>query len=449
MKRNTLCIGLAAALLSTVASAQSIGLAAAFERALVADPAIQASAMALQAGREKAVQGRSLFRPQVSLSSSVTAMTSHSESALPPAFAALAQPNTSGNIRQAAVQVVQPLINAGVAASQSQLSRQSEGAELAWAAARQDLMMRVTEATLALVAARHTLQVVEAEAAALAQQRERAQARLDVGMGKLTDLQEARARLDGALAQQVSARSALAQRMAQFEALTGAPAVGVAGLSEASAMQAPQPDRLEGWQDRAMARNSRLLAKQIEVAVAMDETQRHGLQARPTLDLVGSYTVQNKGGDLSLLVSADRQRTATVGVRLNVPLFTGGNLDSREREAAAKARQAELELVALQRDVRLQVQDAFLAVTTGIARLDALQAAMLSARTALDATAQGRDVGLRTQLDVLDAQQRWFATRLDLVQARVDLLLGRARLAWAAGELDEAALGQLDIELAR
>ena len=116
-----------------------------------------------------------------------------------------------------------------------------------------------------------------------------------------------------------------------------------------------------------------------------------------------------------------------IGVQFNVPLYTGGALDSRQRESIAKKRQAEQELSAAQRDARLQVQDAFLAVKTGVSRVAALEQSVLSARTALEATTLGRDVGTRTELDVLDAQQRLFTAQLDLAQARNDYLLGRIR----------------------
>ena len=449
MKLTSLCTSLVGALiaLSFNAHAQSLTLSAAFEKALASDPGIQASEQAVQVGREKTIQGQSLFKPQVSLSAGITAMSVHAESALPPGFSALAQPDSSGNIRKTAVQIVQPLINAGAEASRAQLSRQTEAAEVSWTAARQDLMMQVAEAYLAVIASREALRVVDAENTSLEQQRERAQARFDVGMGNLIDLQEARARRDGVQARKVSAQSALVQRAAQFEALTGALANSLAELKPDASLIGIDPDKLEAWQARAMDHNAHILGKKIEVAIAREDMRRYSLRSRPTLDLVGNYALQSKDGDLSLLVSADQQRTATLGLFLNVPLFTGGNLDSREREAQAKGRQSELELAALQRDVRLRVQEAFLAVNTGIARTVALQASERTARTALEATTTGRDIGTRTQLDVLDSQQRLFGSQQDLIQARVDLLVGRLRLAWTVGELDEDALRHIDSEL--
>ena len=145
---------------------------------------------------------------------------------------------------------------------------------------------------------------------------------------------------------------------------------------------------------------------------------------------------------------AANTRSATVGLQVNIPLYAGGGLDSRERESVAKKSQAEQELAAARRDVRLNVQDGFLSVKTGVSRISALEQSLTSARSALAATILGRDVGARTEPDVLDAQQRVFAAELDVVQARLDYLLGRLRLAAAAGELSEDTLRSLNDWLA-
>jgi outer membrane protein len=442
-------IGLAfpLAVLAGRAQAQSLNLSAAFERALAADPGIHAAAQQRLAGREKMIQGKTLFQPRVTLSASVTAINNHVEATVSPDMAELVQPNTAGNVRQVEVQVAMPLINAGAAASRAQMSRQTEAAEMAWTSARQDLMLRVAETYFGVLAARESQHVAESENAALGQQHERALARFVVGLDKLTDLHETLARRDGAQARQVSSQSLLAQQVAQFESLTGAPASSLAALAPVASLVAPVPDQLQDWQTRAGLHNARLQLKRIDVAMAQEDTRRYGMYSRPTLDLVGRYTAQDMHGDLSPLVAAERQRTGNIGLRLDVPLFNAGYLDSREREALAKARQADLEFAALQRDVLLQVQEAFLDVHTGISRLSALQASEQSARQALAATTQSRDVGMLTQLDVLNAQQQLFRSQHELMQARVALLLSRARLAWATGELDEDVLHGLDGEL--
>ncbi len=429
------------------AHSETLSLQQAFQNALRTDPSILAAEQALLAGREKGVQGDALLMPQVSLGASVTGISSHAYSNWPEPAAALVAPDSSGHVGEAAIKVLQPLYNATYSASKQQLRSQTAGAEIRWTAAVRDLCKRVAESYLAVLSAQENLRVSQAEEATLAEQRERAQARFEVGSGRVTDLQEAQARHDGTVAKLIGARSALALRQAQFQSLTGASAQGLADLARVSRLPAPAPDLLRDWQRKGLERSPYVQSKRIELDVARQEVGKYRLASRPTLDLVGAYTAKGKGGDLSPLVAADRERTASVGLQLSIPLYTGGALDSREREALAKMRQAEQELAGAQQDVQLQIHDAYLALHTGLARVQALQRAQDSSQSALDATVLGRDLGLRSQPDVLDAQQRFYAAQLDASQARIDVLLAQVRLAWAAGELSANDLQAIDATL--
>lgn len=433
-----------ALLAATGAHSQTLRLTEAFQQALRSDPSTLAAEQALLAGREKAVQGEALLKPQVSLGASVTGISSHAYSNLPDPVSSLVSPDSSGHVGEAAVKVLQPLYNASYSASKQQLISQTAGAEIRWTAAVQDLTKRVAESYLAVLSAQDTLRVTRAEETTLAEQRERAQARFDVGSGRITDVQEARARHDGTVAKLIGAQSALALRQAQFQWLTGASAQGLADLASVSRLPAPPPELLADWQRKGQERNAYVQSKRIELDVARQEVAKYRLDSRPTLDLVGAYTMKGKGGDLSPLVAADRERTASVGLQLSIPLYTGGALNSREREALAKMRQTEQELAGAQQDVQLQIHDAYLALHTGLARVQALQRAQESSKSALDATVLGRDLGSRSQPDVLDAQQRFYAAQLDASQARIDVLLAQVRLAWAAGALSENDLQAID-----
>lgn len=434
---------LLAALLGLAAgAAQALDLEAAYARALRHDPSILAAGEAVLAGREMKVQGDALLLPQVSLSAGVSRLSERASSAPLPA-------ESSGEVRQAAVQARQPLYDAKAAADRRQLHERTALAELAHRNARQDLLQRVSEAYLnALLAAEH-LRVVQAEKAAVGMQRERAQARFEVGRARVTDVQETQARYDSVLAREIAAQSTLALRESQFEELTGAPATGLAPLRAGFAPAPPQPDSLAAWQEKGKDGNARVLAKRAELSIAAAELGKHALSGRPSLELVASSGYKDQHGGLSPLVAPEGGRSSSIGVQLSIPLFAGGALDSRQRESAAKEREARHDLSAAQRDARLAVQDAFLAVKTGVSRVGALEQSVLSARTALEATTLGRDLGSRTELDVLDVQQRLYAAQLELAQARTDYLLGRIRLAAAAGELDEPDLRNLNAFLER
>jgi outer membrane protein len=412
------------------------------------DPSMRAAAEAVQAGREKAVQGRALLLPQVSLSGDLAYIDDKSSTSLPPALQDVIKPQSSGAVHQASLQLIQPIYNAKAAADKDQMQKQTDLAEIRFVSARQDLIQKVGEAYFGVLLAREVLHVTQAEKAAVAMQRDRAKARFDVGRGKITDVQETQARYDSVVTKEISAQSTLALREAQYLELTGAPDVALTGLRADFLPQPPQPDDLSAWQSKGRTLNTQVQVKQAELVIAGAEIRKYTLDARPTLDFVASYTYKGQNGSLSPTISPDNNRMAAIGVQLSVPLYTGGAINSKQRESMAKQRQAEAELGAAQRDARLSVQDAWLAVKTGVARIGSLEQSVLSAKTALEGTTLGRDVGTRIDLDVLDAQQRLFSAQLDLAQARNDYLLGRIRLARATGELQESDLRELNAYLA-
>jgi len=433
-----------AALGLQVAAVHATDLMGAYDHALRHDPAKLAADEAVAAGREKAVQGDALLRPHVALQAGINRVYDRSSGSAPPAFASLAPSRSSGTVRQAGVQLTQPIYDVTARAEKQQLHQQTALAETQFDQSRQEVAQRVAEAYFGVLLGEEALRVVQAEKAAIGQQRDRAQARFDVGRGKVTDLQEAQARYDQVLTREISARSTLDLRRAQFQETTGLPAEGLAQLAPGLVPTAPEPDNLVAWQVRGEDHSTAVRVKRSELEVAKAEIEKHRLSGRPTLDLVAGYTAKGQSGGLSPLVASDNDRAAVVGLQFNMPLYAGGALDSRKREALARQRQAEQELAATRRDVRIQVQDTYLSVKTGVSRIASFSQSLVSARTALEATTLGRDVGTRTELDVLDAQQRVFSAELDLAQARFDYLLGRVRLAAAAGELGEADLRALN-----
>ena len=428
--------------------AGAMDVADAYRQALTNDPTSLAADQALVAGREKAVQGDALLRPRVNLQAGVNRIHNRQTGDLPPAAAQLAPERSSGTAEQASVQLVQPLYDRAAMANREQLREQSVLAQTQFAASRQQLTLGVAEAYFGVLVAEETLRVVQAELVAMRQQRDRAQARFDVGQDRITDVQEAQARMDAVSTREVSAQSMLELRRTQFRETTGVAPDQLAPLAPVFVPRLPEPAALADWQARGETRSTQVLAKLSEKEIASGELSRHRLSGRPTLEFVASYGAKQQSGSLSPLVAPDGDRTGSVGLVLNVPLYAGGALDSRQRESVARFGQAEQELAAARRDVRLKVQEGYLSVTTGVARIASQEQALVSARSALEATTRGRDVGTRTALDVLDAQQRLYSAELDLVQGRADYLLGRLRLASAAGELDEDSLRGLNPWLA-
>ncbi|WP_395408399.1 TolC family outer membrane protein [Pseudoduganella sp. UC29_106] len=434
-------LGLLLALYGGQAGAMDV--AEAYRQALSNDPASLAADQGLLAGREKAVQGNALLRPRVNMQAGVSRIHNRQTGELAPPASLLVPEESSGTAQQASVQLVQPLYDRGAAASRQQLREQSVLSQTQFTASRQDLALRVAEAYFGVLVAEETVRVVRAELEAMTHQRDRAQARFEVGKDRVTDVQEAQARLDAVRTRALTAASMLELRRAQFRENTGAEPDQLAPFAPTFVPRMPAPLALSDWQMRGETHSTTVLARQSELEIARADLSRHRLESRPTVEFVASYGAKHQSGTLSPLVATNGDRTGSIGLVLNVPLYAGGALDSRQREAVARLGQAEQGLAAARRDVRLKVQEGYLSVTTGVSRITALEQALRSAYSALEATSGGRDVGTRTALDVLDAQQRLFAAELDLVQGRADYLLGRLRLAAAAGELDESSLRDL------
>jgi outer membrane protein len=445
-KRSALVLALALASGSSFA----LDLVESYQRARKVDPTILAADEARVAGREKAVQGDALLKPRLNLSAGYTYRSDRSSTGeLPPQLQGLVQSESSGGVRQLGLHATQPIYDAKAKADRLQLHEQTALSEISFRNSGQQLVQRVAEAYFGVLEADESLRVTRAEKAAVGMQRDRAQARFDVGRGKITDLHEAQARYDSVLTREVSAEATLTQRQAEYAELTGAPADALTPLAGGFVPVPPQPDSLLAWQHKGADTSTRVQSKQRQLAIAQAEIAKHKLSGRPTVDLVASYTDRHQGGSLGSSLAGDATRSTQLGLQLSVPLYAGGSLDSRARESLAKLRQAEQELGEAQRDMRLQVQDAYVSVKTGVARIGSREASLKSARSALESTTLGRDVGTRTELDVLDAQQRLHDAQLDLARARYDYLVGRVRLASAAGELEEGELRALNAYLAR
>jgi len=160
----------------------------------------------------------------------------------------------------------------------------------------------------------------------------------------------------------------------------------------------------------------------------------------PTVDLIGNYA-KNTG---CTFTTCGDTRSTSVGVQLNMPLFQGGAIQSKWREAEANREKAKQDLESARRNVALQARQAYLGVASGIAQVQALQQALKSSESLLEASKLGQEVGVRTSLDVLNAQQQLFSTRRDLYQAQYNYLVSHLRLKAAAGNLLEADLERVN-----
>jgi outer membrane protein len=199
---------------------------------------------------------------------------------------------------------------------------------------------------------------------------------------------------------------------------------------------------MEVWVDQAQLNNPQLALAQAGSELAEKEVTRNRAGHLPTVDLVANYSSNSANGS-SFGVGSDTT-SKTVGVQLNIPLYQGGAITSKSREAQANSDRAKQELENARRNVALQTRQAYLGVVSGIAQVKALQQALASSVSVLDASKLGQEVGVRTNLDVLNAQQQLYSTRRDLYQAEYNYLLSQLRLKAAVGALGEAELEKVN-----
>lgn len=417
--------------------AQAADLLETFRVAQSNDPVFAAARAAHQAGREKLPQGRALLLPAVNFSANTTFNNQSMRYLGPTLFPVGSQRYNSNGYN---VTLTQPLFRQQSWVTYSESELQVLQADAQYRQAEQDLILRVAQAYFDVLIAQDGVQLAEAQKTAIAEQLEQARRNFEVGSATITDTHEAQARYDLTVAQEISARNSLEIKERALQQLINTMPQGLSHLGKDFSLEAPQPADMEQWVDAAQQNNPQLTIAKISSEIAEKEVARNLGGHLPTVDLVANYAKSNaNGGNFGV---GSEVTAKSVGVQLNMPLFQGGAVNSRWREAEANRDRAKEELENARRTVATQTRQAYLGVVSGIAQVKALQQAMTSSDSVLEATKLGQEVGVRTNLDVLNAQQQVYATRRDLYQAEYNFLVSQLRLKAAAGSLgDEDVVG--------
>ncbi|MGE0384556.1 MAG: TolC family outer membrane protein [Gammaproteobacteria bacterium] len=304
-------------------------------------------------------------------------------------------------------------------------------ADLSVSAARQDVMIRASERYFEVLAAQDDLEFARAEKTALARQLEQAQQRFEVGLIAITDVQEAQAGYDAAVAQEILAQNSLDNAFDALSELTGQAHNAVTPLGEAMPLATPEPAVLEQWTETALKQNLKLRQAIAAADTAEQEITRQRAGHHPSLDVVGSRGDQRTGGRFG---QTDTD-AAVIGLELTVPIYAGGQIVSRTREAEHRHRAALEDLERERRAAERTTRTAYLGIISGVSRVKALAQAVVSAQTAVTATAAGFEVGTRTSVDVVTAERELFRSKRDYARARYDYILNTLRLKQAAGTL--------------
>lgn len=329
----------------------------------------------------------------------------------------------------------QPLYRPSNRASAQQGELSVDVARAQLQAAEQDLIVRTTQAYFDVLAAEDTMTFVRAQKAAVAEQLAAAKRNFEVGTTTVTDSREAQARYDLVIAQEIAAENDLRVKKLALDQLVGKSGVSPKPLATPVALPPLQPADPQAWVQQAESGHPSVVQASKGLEIAQLETRKAEAGRLPTLDLVGQYQVARAPSGSSSISGYVRNNTATVGLQFNLPLYTGGAVQNRIKETLALEDKARTDLEGAKRAVSQATRSAYLGVLSGQSQVKALEAAEASSQSSLDANKLGYQVGVRINIDVLNAQSQLYQTKRDLAVARYNVLIGGLRLKQASGQL--------------
>lgn len=349
--------------------------------------------------------------------------------------------------QSAALSASQPLYRPGNWATYEQGKKQTAVAESQLLAAEQDLIVRVSQAYFDVLGATDTLTFVRSQKAAVAEQLASAKRNFEVGTSTIVDTRDAQARYDLVVAQELAAENDLNVKSLALDQLVGKSGTVPKPLLSPAVLSEVQPADVNYWVQLSESSNPTIQQSAIALDVAKLETQKAEDGHKPTLDLVGSYSAANNNGS-STSGASYTANVASVGINFNLPLFAGYSIQNRVKETLALEDKARSDLDAARRSVAQATRTAFFGVQSGLSQVKAYEAAEISSQSALDANKLGYQVGVKINIDVLNAQSQLYSTKATLAKARYDVLVGGLRLRQATGTLKAEDLQPINAQLA-
>lgn len=422
--------GLAAALLAVASGSVSAAtdLLAVLEAAQAKDPVYRETEAAALSVAEGIPQAKAaLYLPTLSFSAGINRV----EQDITADFVIGANGKVAFTGKEYRVNLSQPVWRYDRYLALKQADKRLQQAQLEVLAARQDLMVRAAERYFEVLAARDNVEFARAEKDSLKSQRDQAQQRFEVGLIAITDVQEAQAGYDRALASEISAQNAVENALEALREVTESYSDELVPLGDSLQLAVPEPADIDAWTQTALSNNLALQARGIAAEIALQEIRRQYAGHQPTLDIVGGYGYNEQGGRFG----SQQLDQGDIGVQLNVPIFEGGAVVSRTRQSTHDHEAAIERLEQSKRSVHRQTREAYLGILTRISSVNALKQAVLSSQTALESTQAGFDVGTRTAVDVVAAERSLFQAKRDYARARYDYILDTLRLKRAAGSL--------------
>jgi outer membrane protein len=412
----------------------AIDLLGVYELAFVSDPAFQGAGAANRATQEVRPQAKAQLLPNLTMSMGVAGNIRDVKQ-----NSIFSSSGTLGthkfNSTQFSLNLTQPVYRKDLWIALGQADNRIRQADAEYAFALQDLMLRASRRYFDVLGAQDSLTFARAALEAFGQQLKQSQQRFEVGLIAITDVEEARAGFDLATADVIAGENDLDVSREALREISGVYHPDLAGLSTRMPLVTPEPDDIDTWTEIALQQNLALAASLYAAEIARDEIRRVEAGHLPVLDIVGSHRRDDSGSLASR--STTRTEQTTLGLQLNLPIYQGGFTVSQTRESRHLYQLTLDEVERQRRASHRQTRDAYLGVISGISRVKALTQAVKSTESARTAIEAGFQVGTRTSVDVLDAEQTLFRAKRDLAVARYNYIIDTLTLKQAAGTLSE------------
>ena len=431
-----------------------------YEQALVNDPRIKEAFANKEAIIEAKPQARSFILPQLSGSASFSDNDSDGQSTFqqkiinPINGEEVVITNNTDFLQESEtlqwdVTLRQAIFDYGSWMNLRKANKTVAQAEIDYLAAEQDLIIRVANAYFNVLAAEDTLEAEQAARQAIEKQLDQAQKRFDVGLIAITDVQEAQAAYDQSIANEITSKRNLATAKESLRAITDSYPGQLNKPDNNLPLIMPNPQSESDWVETSLEQNLSYLSAQVGVEIAKSEIKVQRSGHLPTIGIQASKrdidTDSFRSDSGSEFSPADNENiNEGVGVQLNLPLYSGGQVTSRVRQAVARHRASKEKLERVARETTRIARDSYLGVISGIATVKALQQSVKSSATALQATEAGYEVGTRTTVDVLDARRRLYSSQKNLAISKYDYLKNILQLKQAAGTLTQSDLEQIN-----
>jgi outer membrane protein len=434
-------------------SAQAADLIQVYKLALSNDSQYGSARASLAAGEERGPEGLALLLPTIGLSGNNTRNngqflpTNSSDNGLTtvPGTGQVTEVGSSASSYHnnfLTLQLTQPLFRWANWQQYQQGKLAMASAQSQFAQAQEDLIIRVAQAYFDVLTAQDNLSSIRAQKEATAEQLASAKRNFEVGTQTITDTHEAQAAFDLVVAQEFAAINDLDNKRTALQAIIGQTPASLATLRTGVTIASPEPAAVEPWLASAEQQNYAVVTAQFTLESAMRDIQVSRSGHYPTADLIASST-------RSYITGYGQQNSNAIGVQWSIPLFSGFGVTAKVRESIALEDKARNDLETARRNASLNARQAYLGVVSGLAQVKALEAGEVSSQSALDSNKLGYQVGVRINIDVLNAQKQLYSTQRDLAKARYDTIMNGLKLKSAAGTLKESDLDPVNALLER